>query len=113
MTVAGFPRARSQIAVYSVPLGFTAYVTHVNIDVNANKAADVIFFKRENILETAAPYTAMEALDEYTGITGEYDINYQEPLGPFPALTDMGFMAEAASATDISITFSIILEAPI
>lgn len=106
----GFPRAQSQIACYSIPLGYEAYIGHQDIYVDSNKTADVVIFQRRNILDTAAPYAAMRTVDEYTGIVGEANSSTRYvPIGPFPELTDIGYMAKAATSANISISFDIFL----
>jgi len=110
ISATGFPEAQSLIAAYSVPLGFHAYVTDLTFSVDSAKTADVLFFRRDNILQTAAPYSAMRLVEEYDGVSGFISPNLQVPLGPFSELTDIGFMARVAAGTaDVSASFSIIL----
>jgi len=106
----GFPKGQSEVAVYSVPLGKTAYITDIKLTVDSGKTVDVVAFKRENILETAAPYTAMRAFRYWTGLKGDTTDNPEIPYGPFPALTDIGFMGiVAVTASGIEVAFEIIL----
>ena len=105
----GFPHSQSLIAVYSVPLGSTAFVDNIEVWVESTKIVDVIFFKRENILQTAAPYTAMRVQAEFTSVGGQESIDPHHPLGPFNELTDIGFMAKGASTPAVSIHFLIML----
>lgn len=107
-----FPKGQSEVAIYSVPLGYRAYIPRIHISVESNKTADVLLFQRQNILEAAAPYTAMREVIRFGAVAGEADIPIEEtPLGPFPALTDLGFMAKAASSAQVGVNFPIILEA--
>lgn len=107
-----FPKGQSEVACYSVPLGYRAFVSKIHISVESNKTADLIFFKRENILDTAAPYQAMREQLRFGAVAGEaYLDRSSDPLGPFPALTDIGFMAKAASSAQVAVDFPIILEA--
>jgi hypothetical protein len=105
--VLGIPRAQSQIGVISVPLGKEMYITDSVISVDSTKVLDVIAFQRRNILETAAPYTAMRSVEEHVGVIDYLPKLHQYPLGPFPALTDFGYMARVSSGTaDATITFN-------
>lgn len=107
----GFPKGQSEIGAYTVPLGYRAFIKNVNIVVDSAKTADVILFKRENILETAAPYTAMRAQSSLKGVTGEAPVVRDIPDGPYNALTDFGFMAKLDTGTgEVSVDFDIILE---
>ena len=75
------------------------------------KTTEVIFFQRQNILETAAPYTAMREVLSLGTIAGTIS-NPPElmPIGPFPALTDIGFMARVASTSaDVNVEFKILV----
>jgi len=107
--VTDFPRGQSQICAYSVPVGQTAYILDYRITSDSNKAIDVSLFKRENILETAPPYTPMRLIEEFTGVQGFIDHESSIPFGPFPELTDLGFMAKAVSSADVSCDFEILL----
>lgn len=110
LPVESFAFSQSQIGAYTVPLGKTGYVLGMQIDVDSNKTVDALFFQRQNILETAAPYTAMRAIQEFAGVTGSLSTKFKVPLGPFPANTDMGFMAKVASGTaSVSVDFAIVL----
>lgn len=105
----GFPVSQTEIASYSVPLGLEAYVFSIDMYVDSNKTADVLFFQRQNILETAAPYTAMRLISDYVGIVGPVPISPKFAIGPFPALTDIGFMAKAAQTANVEVNFEILL----
>jgi len=106
--VNGFPHGQTEIAAYTVPLGYTAVVYDVQIQTDANKPVDVMMFHRPNILETAAPYTAMRVVSEYDGVAGAMAIEYKYPLGPFPALTDIGFMGVVdSSPAEVSVQYTV------
>ena len=104
----GFPRSQSQIGVYTVPLGFTAYVYSVTLTTDSNKAVDFLFFKRGGILNTAAPYEAMRTVIEEVGIQGHFDVEF---IGgqKFTELTDIGFMVKASTAAVATADFEIVL----
>lgn len=104
-----FARSQSQIAVYSVPIYREIMITALNISSDADKKANLILFQRRNILQTAAPYEAMRVVEEYPQVAGLHQIQFDPPLGPFPALTDVGFMARSTSTTiDMSVSFEIV-----
>ena len=105
--IIGFPHGSSQIGVFTVPLGKVAYITQISYDVDSGKTVDLRLLKRENILETAPPYSAVETVREIIGISGGNSIYFDDPLGPFPALTDVGFMAQGAVTPAASVDFTI------
>jgi len=98
ISATGFPRAQSEVAVYSVPLGYTAYLFGLSIWVDSGKAMDIVMFKRENILEAAAPYSAMREFAYFTALTGTVTEQFKFPM-KFPALTDFGAMGTVGATT--------------
>lgn len=104
-----FARAQSQIAVYSVPIHRSIVISDIKISSDADKKANLVLFQRRNILQTAPPYDAMRLVEEYPQVAGLHQIIFDPPLGPFPALTDVGFMGRAESTTvDMSVSFNIV-----
>lgn len=111
LSVDGFAEAQTNVAAYSVPLGFQAFIKTAHIYVKAAKPIKLVAFHREGILETAAPYSAMRNFLNFDEFEGGKVVEPWAPLGPFPALTDIGFMASVPSATAaVSAVFEIILE---
>lgn len=107
---AGFPRGQSQIGAYSIPKCRTAFITSVSLSTQSNKTVDLNFYTRESILDAGAPFSAMRLKRELVGITGNDNTIFNVPLGPFPELTDIGFMARVDSQTaDVSVDFTIAL----
>lgn len=105
-----YPKGQSEIAFYSVPLGWKAYVGSITIGVDTNQAANVAMFQRSGILETAAPYQAMREKLNFGGVVGQLSVEAETLVGPYPELTDLGFMARTTSGTaDVDIDFEIIL----
>jgi len=110
ISVTGFPHSQSEIAIYSVPLGYTAYINNITVTVDSTKTADILAFEREGILDAAAPYSAMRVWLQLKAVSGEEVVNPVVPFGPFPALTDVGFMAKVPSSTgEVDIDFEILL----
>ena len=112
IVLAGFAEASTNIAAYTVPLGYRAFIRSIHPTVDSSKTATILGFFRENILETASPYSPMRMFIELGGITGSIaPIKPMAPFGPYPALTDIGFMAKVASTTaEVDIDFEILLE---
>lgn len=106
----GFPLSQTEIGLYPVPLGFEAQILSATVWSDSTKTTDLVLFQRQNILETAAPYTAMRILVDVHLEGGESDIKPRSPMGSFPALTDLGFMAKVDSGTaSVSVDFDILL----
>ena len=105
-----FARSQSQIGSYTVPLGFEAYVHEYSLTTSSNKAVDFLFFKRENILQTSAPYSAMRCVREHVGIQGYYPGEFKGGQ-MFDELTDIGWMVKAAATAVATVDFEIVLVA--
>ncbi len=107
-----FPRGQSEIGVYTVPLGYNGYVFDLTVNVSGNgtKPAELLFFQRANILEAAAPYTAMRLALNFGGVSDSFTYHFPVAI-KYAALTDMGFMCKAASGTpEVDVEFDILLE---
>lgn len=94
----GFPRAQSQIGAYTVPSGYTAYVSKISYSVESDKEADILMFKRGGVLNTSAPYNAMTLVTEINSATGNYTVEYKTPL-KFEEETDFGFLGKLKANT--------------
>ena len=102
----GYARSQSLVAAYTIPLGYTGTMKEITTSVKAAQAADVIMLKRENILEAAAPYSAMRTQFELGGLISTHTINpSQEEFGEFFPLTDIVFMGKASAQGDVSVEF--------
>lgn len=106
---ASFPKGQSEIGVFTVPLGSNAFILESEIFVDASKPVDVLLFQRQGILDSAAPYDAMRTVRSFIGVTGPVSSSSSVPLGPFPELTDIGFMAKGATTPSCSVDFTILL----
>jgi hypothetical protein len=106
-----FPKARSEIAAYTVPAGKTGYVKLRNVSVDSGKTIDLIFFSRANADQLAAPYSPMEAQSVVSGVSGGSIEEFGEvdiPFGPYVGPTDIGFMAKVSAGTaSVSVEFEI------
>jgi hypothetical protein len=86
-------QGQTELALWTVPAGFTAFVTRLRINVNGGKSATVRFKIRANANNTTTPSAirVISEWDEFDGATSfEADPPYQ-----FPAYTDMWLDAKA------------------
>lgn len=106
-----FGFGQSEIACYSIPTGYTAYLAGHSIFVDSGKSADCIFFSRESADDTVAPYQAMNSKILYRGIVGDIgDKHDDHPYGPFVGPCDIGWLAASTSTTSsVSIEMDILL----
>ena len=109
ITLNSFPNSQSEIGVYTVPLGKTAYVLSIAVFIESTKAVNIEFFKRGGVLDTVAPYEAMRVQLSISGGTDDITLRPVVPM-KFDALTDFGFMAKVATGTaSASVDFEIML----
>ena len=98
-------RSVSEIGAYTTPNNKSVCVTDIHVTSDADKKANIVMFKRQNILQTSAPYSALELVFELPQSFGLSDFHFDPPLY-FPPLCDFEFMANvSASTVDVSVGF--------
>ena len=103
--------AQSHVGAYTIPLGKTGYINSFFSTVDSNKAHDLLVYRRNNILQTAAPYSGMRSRLHIVGLKDPLVPNIVVPIGPFAALTDLVWAAKVGTGTaSISIDFEILLK---
>jgi hypothetical protein len=99
------PRGEAEIGAFSVPRNRTLLISNVRVQVGAGNKTNLVMFKRENILQTAAPYSGMLLIEEFPTVEGVNDFVYDPPIR-MPALTDYGFLGKSDSGTiDVCVAF--------
>lgn len=105
-----FPAGRSQIGVYSVPSGKTAYLLSKQVFVDTTKTADIYFFERSAANTVAAPYGPMTLIQREIGVAGGFLLETKAPKAPFVGPCDIGFMGVVAAGTcECSVEFELLL----
>jgi len=106
-----FQAGQSQIGVYTVPLGKTAYLLSKTVFVDSSKTADVYFFQRPLVNDVTTPFTGtMRLVEREVGVTGGYVQPFISPKGPFVGPCDIGFMGKMSVGTsDASVEFELLL----
>ena len=101
-------RGKTEMAVYTTPRDRSAVLCNITVSSDADKKANIVLYKRENILELNAPYSAMLMVTEYPQSSGLFDVIFDPPIY-FPPLTDFGFLANvSASTVDVSANMNIV-----
>lgn len=109
--VGGFGMGQSEIACYSVPAGYKAYLVDRYLTVETNKAATVYGFVREGADTVSAPFSTMRVFERNLAIEAEHEVKSRIFKGPFTGPCDIGYMAQAtpSGTVDISINFDLLL----
>jgi len=105
------PEGQSEVGVYTVPLGKTAYITQIYISIEASKTVDLRLFKRGGALDSAAPYQARRTLFSWSGLQETPSpLDFKIPYNSIEELTDVGFIAQVANGTaDVAVNFDLLL----
>lgn len=105
-----YPSSQSEIAFYTVPDGFRAFIAQQDISVDSVKSVEVNLIARTGIDIVVAPFDPMKVVVHYIGLTGGNPTDFKAPIDSFPARTDIGYMGKISNGTaDITIHFSILL----
>lgn len=105
----GFARSQSEIGAYTIPDGFTGYLLGAFGFSDSSKTTELIFFKREGILDAAAPYEAMRILFEERLEGGEFTVDPRAPI-EIGTGCDCGFMAKVGTGTAaVEVDFEVLL----
>ena len=94
----GFPSGSTGIGSITVPRNHVCLVSSVQINVDNAKSTDVLILKREGILQSAAPYSPIQKVQEFIGVSRSISVKFDVPL-MFKELTDLGVLAKVSNGT--------------
>ncbi len=99
---------QTEVGRYTVPARKVAYIASMHISVDASKPARVVMFQRRDAGTVAAPFTSPRIILDFDAVQGAEDLLPVEPIGPFPAGTDLWFAAKGdGNATEVSVDFEV------
>ncbi len=104
---------QSLFAAYTIPAGQVGYVASALVQVDGNKSADIMFWKRDDADDTTTPFAPRRLQLYLDGVSGSEPFKPVIPLGPYAAGTDLWFTAlSGAVGTAIAVDFEIWLMDP-
>lgn len=105
-----FP-AQSEIASYTIPVGYTGYILAEDIYVDSNKSANVFFLQRPNADDVSSPFTgARRLVGSFVGVSDNASKDHRGPKGPFVGPCDIGYVGLTVTGTaDVVAEFDILL----
>lgn len=109
---ADFDLSQTEIGVYTVPKGKTAYIGNIYIHVETNKVVDIYLFKRCDADDVTTPYSGiMRFITQFHGIEGgTRSLQAKTLINGLNGACDVGFMAKVSTGTaGVSVDFEIIL----
>lgn len=104
-------RGQSEIAAYTIPIGFTGYLVSKSVHVASTKICDFYFFQRPNADDVITPYTGTFRITELeSGVDSQSDTLFRAPKGPHVGPCDIGFMAKMNTGSAVvSAEFELLL----
>ncbi len=102
--------SQTQLGLYSVATGYTAYLLSIAVQVDSTKPADIRLFTRENFNDTSAPLSASRLRHYADGIAGEYSYVPQSPMLSLAGPSDIWMEAEGSGGvSEVSCDFEMLL----
>lgn len=92
-------RSQSEIGCYATPLGYGGFIERLDVWSDTAHSTDVILFRRDNLLQSAAPYEALRAIQAFEGVKDRMDYEFSGEGEYLPPLTDLVVMAKVAAGT--------------
>ena len=104
-----FGAAQTELSVYTVPAGKTAYLTRVEANVDGSKVANVHFYKRESADDTTTPFIPRRIVWEADSVGGYLTTVFDSYI-QFPEKTDLWFRAQMGTGTaSVNISYDLIV----
>lgn len=95
---------QSQHSMYTIPAGYTGYLTHFDMNVDSSNSADVAIVTRENADDVTTPFSPTLIKDQFDGLNGSVEHTYAHPI-ELAAKTDVWARAtEVAGNTSVTVT---------
>jgi hypothetical protein len=106
-----FQRGQGEIGCYSVPMGYSLYISKLSMSTDVSAKTDFFVMQRQGILDgTGAEYRPFRMVQEFRSLSGLLAIDYDVPIGPIRELTDVLVLARATSGTvDVQVQLDFIL----
>ena len=105
-----FGLAQSEIAVYTIPKGYTGYILSKNVTIESTKTANIFLFVREDADVVTAPFSPMRVKELERNLAAFTSRQPTAPLLKIIGPADVGFIAQSTSTTtSLSIEFEILL----
>ena len=105
-----YPRGQTEVAFFTAPINKKCYVISAELTTDSSKTTDILLFRRDNILQSAAPYDAMRAVYDTTSSGSGISLGPVTPIGPFEGPCDIGWMAKVDVGTAaVSIDYEVLV----
>ena len=103
---------QSQLGVYTVPNGYTGYLSHIIVSADASKTTNIQLVKRQNFTDTSVPVSSRRLIWETNLTQNSIEIDF-EVLQQVDSLSDIWIRGKVDTGTSsITCGFDIILVKP-
>lgn len=105
----GFAKSQSEIAAYTIPVGYTGVLLGLDVFVDSAQTTDLLFFRRQGIMDASPPYEAMRLIfqAQSKGETVRYVPRGGLQIG---TATDLGLLAKTSGGSgEVTADFEILL----
>ncbi len=101
-------RGQTQLTMYTVPDGYTAYLKRVSVDVNttANKELTIRMYQRRDADNTVSNIRAPRLVTAFEGLSGEA-VTVFDSAPSFPGKTDLWLTSEGNSGSGVSASYDL------
>ena len=93
---------QTETSAYTIPAGKTGYLTNFNATVDANKACDIIMWRRERADIVTAPFSSNRQVSGFTQLVGSAERRFGSYI-VFPEKTDIWVTATTGSGANASV----------
>jgi hypothetical protein len=99
---------QTQLSMYSVPAGWDAYISHINlnVDTQTSKTADIVCFQYQNI--DSGTYTGRRLVWQSDAVQGSAEVQFDSPV-KIPEKSDIWFHSKASASSAVDINYDIFL----
>lgn len=94
---------QTQLSMFSIKAGYTAYIEHAEVYVEGKNNADVFFFQRQNADTVSAPFSAKRILSIWDGVDGGATTSFNSRV-QIPAKSDLWFTVTTGSGSKAVVT---------
>jgi len=101
-------RGQSQLTMYTVPMGYTAYLRELSfsVDTSTNKELTIRMYQRRDADNTSSDIRAPRLVYAADGVSGPQAIEFQSPPS-FPGKTDLWFTSQGNSGSSVSVDYDL------
>ena len=101
---------QTQLSMYTVPAGWTAYLKRLSFDVSSSQSAEVRLWQRQDADDVATPFTGKRLVHRINDLNGHHTYIFDSPPS-FPAKTDIWAESKSSggSGSEVEVQYDLLL----